>query len=184
MLIYTVSGRMLESPKQKLRSLKSDRFWERPKKFQIMQSSIFIMVWRVSRHLEINQKLTQKWPKNANLLLSKESPKAPKYLIYKHFNVFELSEKGFFFVFGSFIFGIKKTPFVDSKTPKPLYLKHLDAFRQSHRFRIRDASGSTLGPFWLSEGQGPEFRKSAQVLQIYWFGRFRALLSVPKTNVF
>ena len=33
---------MLESPKQKLRSLKSGRFWERPKKLEITQSSIFI----------------------------------------------------------------------------------------------------------------------------------------------
>jgi len=39
---------------------KNDRFRERPKKLEIAQTTIFIMVWSVSRNLEIEQKLAQK----------------------------------------------------------------------------------------------------------------------------
>ena len=95
MLMFVMSWRLSGLLKEKLNSLKSVRFRERPKRLEITQSTIFIVVWKVSRNLEINEKLTRKWPKNAHRLSSKESPKAPKYLIYKHLNVFQLSRNVF-----------------------------------------------------------------------------------------
>ena len=106
---------MLEFLKEKLRSLKSDRFWERPTKLEITQSTRSILVWGISKSLELDPKLILESIQNRRWVNTERTSKnAQVHYIRKHLTVF-----------GTSCFNQNKVPLDKYKALKSLYLYQL-----------------------------------------------------------